>query len=70
MAKRRRGACKRVTFKRARAGGKVRPKSQWVTVSRCEGRKLKAHNRRQCRRGGAKGKKGKAKFRAMQFVPC
>lgn len=67
MARRRRkskGACTTITFKRARKGGKIRARSAWVTVRRCEGRKLKAHNRRQCRRGKAKT------FRMRQFVKC
>jgi len=48
--------CKEVTFKRARRGGKVLPKSRWKTVLRCENRKLHATNPDQCRVGG-KGKK-------------
>jgi hypothetical protein len=50
------GHCSTVTFHRR--GGKA------VKVIRCTGRKLRAHNRRQCRR--AKGKS----FRARQFVKC
>jgi hypothetical protein len=49
--------CKEVVFKRKAKGGKVLPKSQWVTVLRCEGKKLKATNRRQCRRGGTGAQK-------------
>lgn len=32
---------------------------------RCEGRKLRAHNRKQCRKGGAGNK-----FKRMQFTKC
>ena len=65
MARRRSsGKCTTVTFKRSAKGRKIRPRSAWVTVKRCEGRKLRAHNRRQCRRG-----KGKS-FRMRQFVKC
>lgn len=40
--------CDEVTFKKDGNGRKL-PRSRWVTVLRCRGRKLKAHNRRQCR---------------------
>jgi len=48
----RRAGCKTITFKRKSKGGKLLPRSQWVTIQRCESKKLKATNRRQCRRGG------------------
>lgn len=54
--------CTEVTFKRAKAGGRVLPRSQWVTTVRCSGKKLKAHNRSQARRCKAKT------FRCRQFV--
>lgn len=45
MAAKKKGKkCKRITFHTKR--GKP------VVVTRCEGRKLHAHNRRQCRKGG------------------
>lgn len=52
---RRRGAptCKTITFKRRVRGGRILPRSQWVTVRRCKGRRLRAPNPHQCRRGGA-----------------
>lgn len=55
--------CKRVTFKRARKGGKVLPQSRWITVVRCKGEKLETAARRRyrkfkpCRRGGKGSKK-------------
>lgn len=51
MARRGRGKCKRITFKKK--NGRKLPKSKWVTVTRCEGRSLKGHNKRQCKRGGS-----------------
>lgn len=44
--------CKVITFKRLRRGGSLLPRSQWVTVTRCKGRRLRATNPDQCRRGG------------------
>jgi hypothetical protein len=41
--------CSRITFKRRRKGGPVLAKSNWTTVLRCDNRKLRAHNKRQCR---------------------
>lgn len=49
MERGRRLGCKRVTFKRRKRGGKTLPKSKWISVVRCSGRRLKATNRRQCR---------------------
>lgn len=56
-------SCTTITFKRAHKGGRILPRSQWRTVTRCKSRKLKAHNRRQCRVGG----KGP---RAHLFASC
>lgn len=50
--------CRIVVFKRRKKGGRVLAPSQWVRTERCEGKRLRAHNRRQCR-----GKK-------KQFVRC
>jgi hypothetical protein len=49
MERGRRLGCKRITFKRARRGGKILPKSRWISVIRCEGRRLRATNKRQCK---------------------
>jgi len=49
--------CKHITFHKR--GGKP------VHVVRCEGRKLRGHNRKQCRKGGSG-----TKFKRMQFVKC
>lgn len=49
MERGKRLGCKRVTFKRARRGGKLLPKSRWISVIRCSGRHLKATNPRQCK---------------------
>lgn len=58
--------CEHVTFKRRVKGGKVLPKSKWVHAVRCKGRKLKAHNKNQCRKADM-GVRGKT---AHLFVAC
>jgi len=50
--------CVVIPFKRKRRGGALLPRSQWRMVTRCDNRKLRAHNRRQCR------------GRKKQFVVC
>lgn len=50
--------CRIVVVKRRRRGGAILPQSQWSRFERCDNRKLRAHNRRQCR------------GRKKQFVKC
>lgn len=66
MAKARKSGCTTVTFKRRKRGGKLMPKSKWVSVTRCEGKKLATSAKRRwnrqvrarelCRRGRGKVK--------------
>lgn len=69
-------ACKRITVRRRRKGGKVLPKSEHKTFTRCDNRSLstsaKARYRRDkpCRASSKAGKSGKAKFNAMKFKAC
>lgn len=60
--------CRNVTFKRGKGGRKL-AKQNWVTVRRCKGKTLKAHNRRQCRKGGANWRKSNRKD-AHLFTRC
>lgn len=67
--------CRKVTFRKGRSGRRL---AKPVTVTLCDRgpgkpakRKAgKAGARAVCRKGSKAGKKGMARFRAMQFVSC
>lgn len=73
--------CTTITFKRKSKGSKIQPRSQWRTVRRCKGRRLKYRGGKRCRAGGSdwraqvkanvrRGMSGRRAIAPARFVRC